>query len=45
MRRNRPWGSTLAPQLYKAVPKELVGGFWGKLWISTASHGFFFWSW
>jgi hypothetical protein len=40
MKRNMPWGSTLAPQLCKAFPKELIGGFWGKLWISTTSHGF-----
>jgi hypothetical protein len=25
--------------------KEFIGGFWGKLWISIASHGFSIWSW
>jgi hypothetical protein len=45
MRGNGPWGSTLAPQLCKAFPKEHVGKFWGKLWISIASHGFSIWSW
>jgi hypothetical protein len=24
-----------------SFPKEPVGKFWGKLWILTASHGFF----
>jgi hypothetical protein len=42
---NGPWVSTLAPQLCKAFLKEPVGGFWGKLWISTTSYGFLTWCW
>ncbi len=38
-------GSTLAPQLCMAFFKEPVSRFWGKLWISTTSHGFSAWSW
>jgi hypothetical protein len=29
----------------KALPKEPISKFWGKLWISIASHGFSVWSW
>jgi hypothetical protein len=45
MRRNEPWGSTLTPHLCKAFLKEFVGRYWGKLWISIASHGFSCWFW
>ncbi len=45
MKGNKPWGFALTPQICKAFPKEHVGGFWGKLWISTTSHGFSIWSW
>jgi len=45
MKRNGPWGSTLAPQLRKAFLKEPIGEFWGKLRISTTSHGFLVWFW
>ncbi len=45
MRGKEPWCSTLAPQLGKEFVKKPVGGFWGKLWISTTSHGFSAWYW
>jgi hypothetical protein len=45
MRGNGPWGFAPAPQLCNPFFKELVGGFWGKLWISIVSHGFSVWSW
>jgi hypothetical protein len=41
MKGNMPRGFALAPKLCKTFPKEPIGGFWGKLWISTTSHGFF----
>jgi hypothetical protein len=43
MKRNGPWGSALAPQLHKAFLKEPIGEIWGKLRISTTSHGFLVW--
>ncbi len=45
IKRNRPWGFALAPQLWKAFLKEPIGKFWGKLWISIVSHGFSIWTW
>jgi hypothetical protein len=38
----REWamGFRIGTELCKAISKEHVGRFWGKLWISTASHGF-----
>jgi hypothetical protein len=29
----------------QGISEGAIGGFWGKLWISTTSHGFFVWSW
>jgi len=46
MSNNGPWGfGTFAPSLCQIFLKEPIGRFWGKVWISIASHGFLVWPW